>query len=97
MLSVSEIALLPPSLAAGQPVPRDAAAVAHEFDAMVVQVLLQQGGLLRAFGSEESPEAGLLGEMLLPTLARELTAQLGAGFGNLWLQQAQTFEGETAK
>ena len=97
MMNVSEVSLLPPGIASPALNRHDPKAAAVEFDAMVLELLLQQSGLLGSLGAEEGMESTLLGEMLLPNLARQLAAQIDLGFGSLLLSQAQPLEGETVK
>lgn len=96
-MNVSEISLFPANFAAPSLNPQDPKAAGLEFDAMVLGLLLQQSGLLGALGSQDGGESALLGDMLLPTMARQLAAQIDFGFGSLLLSQAQPLEGDVLK
>lgn len=87
-MGISEVSLLgslPHASPAASATPHE---VAAEFDAMVWGLVLRESGMLRAFGSDEGGEAGLLGELFLHNLARELAAQINIGFGRAALDAA---------
>lgn len=95
-MNLSEISAVLPGTAAGNINRNDPKAAAKEFDAMLLEILLRQSGLLQSMG-EEGTESALFGEMFLPNFARELAAQVDLGFGNLLINQAQQLQGEVTK
>ncbi|HLF22351.1 MAG TPA: hypothetical protein VI565_00405 [Burkholderiales bacterium] len=89
MLSVSEISVVPPGVSGPALDRKDPKGVAIEFDAMVLEMLLRQSGLLRSMGSEAGADASVFGEMYLHDFARQLATQVDLGFGSLLVSQAQ--------
>lgn len=87
-MGVTEINLLGSLPHAGQAVPATLHEAAVEFDTMVWSIVLRESGMLRAFGADEGGEAGLLGDLFLHNLARELAAQMDIGFGRAALDVA---------
>lgn len=88
MLSIPDIGMLAPAFSAASPEPHNARQAATEFDAMVLELLLRQSGLLRSLGAHDGEHASLLSDMFLQTFARELAAQMDLGFGSLLVNRA---------
>ena len=92
MLNIADIGSLSaaPSLNAGGP--RRLQATAKEFDAMVLELLLRQSGILQALSPESDASAPMVSEMFLQDLARNLAAQMNLGFGNMLIEQSRQGE-----
>lgn len=88
MTTVPNIGMLSPVLSTGAPNPHNTTETAADFDAMVLEVLLRQSGLLQPLSADEGGQAPLLSDMFLPTFAHELAAQMNLGFGSLLMNQA---------
>jgi Rod binding domain-containing protein len=68
---------------------------AKEFEAMLIETVLRQGGLLQAFeGSDGGGAQALMGEWLLPMLARQLAEQVQLGLGEMMMKSASVTAGE---
>ena len=90
MLNIADIGLLSPNLSAAAASPARAREIATEFDALVLEMLLQQSGLLRALSPEQNAHLPLISEMFVQHLAHQLATQMDLGFGSLLISQAIT-------
>jgi Rod binding domain-containing protein len=59
---------------------------AKEFEAMLIETVLRQGGLLQAFEGSDGGAQALMGEWLLPLLARQLAEQVQLGLGEMMMK-----------
>lgn len=71
----------------------DAASAAKEFEAMLFETILRQGGLMHAFEGEGESQS-LMNEWLMPLLARQLAEQVQLGLGEMMVKSMSTTKGE---
>jgi hypothetical protein len=72
----------------------DAASAAKEFEAMLFETILREGGLLRAFEAEGGEAQSVLNEWLMPLLARQLADQAQLGLGEMMMKSMSAKTGE---
>lgn len=65
----------------------DSKTAAREFDALLIELLLRQSGLLQSLAGEEGAEMPFLSEMFLQDFAKELAKQMDLGYGSLLVKQ----------
>jgi hypothetical protein len=93
-MDISPISVMPAIPTSAALDRNDPKAAAAEFDAMVLELLLRQSGLLEALAGDEDAPAPFVSEFFLQGFAHELAKQMDLGFGSLLISQAQKAEGQ---
>lgn len=93
MVSVAEIGSLAPDVAAARLDRAHPQQAAVEFDALVLELLLRQSGLLHSLSAQADAQAPLMSEMFLQNIAHQLARQMDLGFGRLLTQEAGLTQG----
>jgi len=95
MLETSAIQLLPAvEMHTAQARAADPASAAKEFEAILIETILRQGGLLQAFEGSEGGSQSIMGELFVPLLARQLAEQFQLGLGEMLMKEMSASAGE---
>ena len=85
---ISDVALS--AATAGAPRHGGPAQAVRDFETLFLETWLQHSGIAQALQTDEGPEGGVTGELLIRELARNLGEQLKLGFGkSLGVEGAQ--------
>ena len=95
MLETNAIQFLPAvQMGAAQTHAADPAGTAKEFEAILIETILRQGGFLQAFEGSDGGAGSLMGEWLMPLLARQLAEQVQLGLGEMMMKSISASAGE---
>jgi hypothetical protein len=95
MLETNAIQFLPAvEFGATQTRAVDPASAGKEFEALLIETVLRHGGFLKAFEGSDGDASAMMGEMMLPLLARQLAEQMQLGMGEMMMKSITAKAGE---